>query len=162
MKGAIREMGLKLMKLILFLAVVVIIVGLVYFYVLKKDHVKNEEIVFSINLGDYYLNEIDYEKDGSYFESCGISLRDDNEFYINVGEGFGYHGKYKIENNIIICNANTYSGEYIEDEATDIVFRFKSISDNTLELISIDINDENKSKAMFDSNFEIGMTYSIK
>ena len=114
----------------------------------------------SVTLGKYNLNETNTERDGNYYKDCGIQIKENNEFYINVGEGFGYSGKYKIENNKLICQAEIYSGEHIESKSTDIVFSFEIVDKNTLKIIKIDINDKEQSDSIFAGCFEIGMTYS--
>ena len=53
------------------------------------------------------------------------------------------------------------SGKY-GSRSTDVIFTFKIISNNKLELSNIDINDSNSEKLVYKEGLTVGMTYSIK
>ena len=107
-----------------------------------------------MNYKTYFLNEINYEEEGYCNINEGISIDRENNFSMYIGEGFDILGKCKILNDEIICHADTYIGEHIEDKKIDMEFTFKIISDNTIELTKINNNSK------YPNPFQIGTTYS--
>ena len=81
-----------------------------------------------------------------------------------MGFGSWHSGKYEIKNNNLICKSTLLeweSGEY-GSRSTDVVFTFKIVNNNKLELSDIDINDNNSDKLVYKEGLTVGMTYSIK
>ena len=81
-----------------------------------------------------------------------------------MGWGVSHSGKYEIKDNNLICKSTLLEwegGAGDGNRKTDVVFTFKIINDNKLELSSIDINDKNTKNLIYNDGLTIGMTYSI-
>ena len=127
----------------------------------SKDTTKNN---YNLKLGNYTVNEIKEDEGGVTNEECGVKLTENNEFKIYMGWGVSHSGKYEIKDNNLICKSTLLEwegGAGDGNRKTDVVFTFKIINDNKLELSSIDINDKNTKNLIYNDGLTIGMTYSI-
>ena len=98
----------------------------------------------SLKRGEYTVDQVKLDGAGVSNEECGVKLQENNQFEIYMGYGSQHSGKYEIKDNSLICNSNlltSESGGYFENK-TDVVFTFKIINNNKLELSKIDINDK--------------------
>ncbi len=117
-----------------------------------------------LKMGTYTVNEIQSDENGVSNEECGVEIKENNEFKIYMGWGTWHSGKYEITDNSLICKSTLLeweSGDYGQKN-TNVIFTFKIINNNKLELTNIDINDTNNEKLIYEDGLTIGMTYSIK
>ena len=118
----------------------------------------------TLKLGNYTVDQVKEDEVGVSNEECGVKLQENNKFQIYMGFGSWHSGKYEIKNNNLICKSTLLeweSGEY-GSRNTDVVFTFKIVNNNKLELSNIDINDSNSEKLVYKEGLTVGMTYSIK
>lgn len=121
-----------------------------------------EEKKITLKKGKYTVNEVREDEAGVSNEECGVEIKEDKFFEIYMGWGSWHTGKYTIEDDKLICKSTVFeweSGGYGRKD-TDVVFTFKIIDDNTLELESIELND--KDGTVYEDGLEVGMTYSQK
>ena len=124
----------------------------------------NVNNITSLKLGKYTVDQVKLDEGGVSNEECGVKLQENNQFEIYMGYGSQHSGKYEIKDNNLICKSNlltSESGGYFENK-TDVVFTFKIINNNKLELSKIDINDKEHDKLVYPEGLTVGMTYSIK
>lgn len=132
------------------------------YYVIDK--IKTVEIT-ELELGNYTVNEIRADEAGVTNDGCGVELKENNEFIIYMGWGAWHNGKYKIEENQLICSSTVLEwdgGAGPGSKSTDVIFTFNIVSENKLQLAEIVINDTKNEKLVYKDGLEIGMTYSRK
>ena len=125
---------------------------------------ENVTTTTSLKLGAYTVDQVKLDEGGVSNEECGVRLLENNQFEIYMGWGAQHTGKYEIKDNNLICKSNlltSESGGYFEFK-TDVVFTFKIINNNKLELSKIDINDKEHERLVYPDGLTVGMTYSIK
>ena len=118
----------------------------------------------NLKLEKYSVDQVKLDEAGVSNEECGVRLLENNQFEIYMGWGSQHSGKYEIKDNNLICKSNlltSESGGYFEFK-TDVVFTFKIINNNKLELSKIDINDKEHERLVYPDGLTVGMTYSIK
>ena len=111
----------------------------------------NVNNITSLKLGKYTVDQVKLDEGGVSNEECGVKLQENNQFEIYMGYGSQHSGKYEIKDNNLICKSNlltSESGGYFENK-TDVVFTFKIINNNKLELSKIDINDKEHDKLVY-------------
>lgn len=116
-----------------------------------------------LELGNYTVNEIKKDEAGVPNVECGVTLKENNDFMIYMGWGAWHSGKYEIKNNQLICTSTLLEwdgGAGPGERETDVIFTFKIINEDKLQLSSIDIKDSNKEKLIYDEGLTVGMTYS--
>jgi len=88
-------------------------------------------------LGTYGYDVPQEVKDeyGAFYDEITIELLANKTFKYYYGEGSTLEGIYQIENNNIICKAQTIEGDYLDKQEINVNYTFK-YSDNTLELIN--------------------------
>ena len=131
------------------------------------NEVKNQEEAekkIVLKPGNYTVNEIREDEAGVTNEECGVEIKENKYFEIYMGWGAWHTGKYEIVDDELICKSTVFeweSGGYGRKD-TDVVFTFKILDENKLELKDIQINTEDKEGLVYDDGLEIGMTYSKK
>ena len=97
---------------------------------------------------------------------CGMKLKINNAFeFYNKETGYSHKGQYEIKDNNLICNSDSLiwgDSSYMHRDTENIVFTFKIINSDKLELSAIDNKDSNKDKLDYKDGLTIGMTFSIK
>ncbi len=123
-----------------------------------------EKNISSLKVGNYTVNEVKEDEAGISNEECGVKLKENNDFEIYMGWGTWHTGKYEIKDGNLICKSTLFKWENGEDGSrkTDVVFIFKIVNSNKLELTSIDVKDKNTEKLIYNDGLTIGMTYSVK
>lgn len=126
-------------------------------YYINKD--------FILSLGEYTVDEVKYDEAGVSNAGCGITLKENYEFKIYMGWGAWFTGTYEIMENKLICKAVVYEwdgGPGAGNRATDVVFTYKILNDNKVQLSNINDNDLEYQNNFYEEALSIGMTYSIK
>ena len=129
-----------------------------------KEEIETD-MPFELPLGEYTVNEIQLDDAEVSNEGCGVTLKENNSFVVDMGWGKWHSGNYEIKDDMLICRSNEVAwdgGGGPGERATDVVFNFRIINENKLELVSIDINDPDTEKLIYDDGLKIGMTYSKK
>lgn len=119
---------------------------------------------YSLDKGDYTVDEIIYDECGVSNEECGIELKENNEFEVYLGWGAWYTGKYEIKDNELICKTTTYrweGGGYGNREA-NVIFTYSIIDDNKLQLTNIEDLDTKYKNTFYEDALSLYMIYSIK
>lgn len=117
-----------------------------------------------LKTGNYTVNEVREDEAGVSNEECGVEIKENKYFEIYMGWGAWHTGKYEIVDDELICKSTVFeweSGGYGRKD-TDVVFTFKILDENLLELEDIEINDKENERVVYDDGLEIGMTYSKK
>ena len=163
-----KKIGLGTFVCMIIITIVVVVVMGMY---IGRNKENNEEFNNSVvdnnsavilSIGDYTVNEIKFDEAGVSNEECGITLLNNIEFYIYEGWGSMYSGKYKIENNKLICYVNEHSwdgGAGPGSEVVNITFTFEIIDKSTLKLYNIENRNNHN---IYPEGLILGMTYSIK
>ena len=118
----------------------------------------------AIKLGTYTVDQVKQDEVGISNEECGVELQENNKFQLYMEFGSWHSGKYEIINNNLICKSTLLeweSGGY-GNKNIDVIFTFKIVNNNKLELLDIHINDSDSEKLVYREGFTVGMTYSIK
>lgn len=118
----------------------------------------------TLKTGNYTVNEVREDEVGVSNEECGVEIKENKYFEIYMGWGAWHTGKYEIVDDELICKSTVFeweSGGYGRKD-TDVVFTFKILDENLLELEDIEINDKENERVVYDDGLEIGMTYSKK
>ena len=118
-----------------------------------------------LKTGNYTVDEVKYDEAGVSNAECGITLKENNEFKIYMGWGTWYSGKYEIKENKLICKAvlNEWDGgPGAGNRKTDVIFTYKILDNNKVQLSSIEDNDSEYQNNFYEEALSIGMTYSIK
>lgn len=119
----------------------------------------------ALELGEYFVNQIQTDESGVSNEDCSITLLENNAFHLYMGWGMWHEGSYDIQGAHLICRSNVFAwdgGPGAGSQLVDIVIRFEKISENKIRLVSIEDRDSEELGAISPAGFSIGMTYSLK
>lgn len=129
----------------------------------KESSMSNNK--YTLKLGNYKVNEVKVNDSGVSNEECEVKLKENNKFEIYMGWSAWHLGNYEIKECSLICYSNSRESQVGQERTktfTDVRFTIKILTDNKLELESIDIKDTNTEKLVFNEGLAVGMTYSIK
>ena len=117
-------------------------------------NLSNENV--NLENGNYIVQGYTVTPDAEYYGIESITISGENEFSVNLPLGTSYVGKYTIEGNSIICNAeketNEEGGGYREDPS-NYTFKFEIIDAENLKLTSVSDSS---------LNYTIGATYKLQ
>ena len=117
-------------------------------------NLSNENV--NLENGNYIVQGYTVTPDAEYYGIESITISGENEFSVNLPLGTSYVGKYTIEGNSIICNAeketNEEGGGYREDPS-NYTFEFEIIDAENLKLTSVSDSS---------LNYTIGATYKLQ
>lgn len=108
----------------------------------------------SLKNGTYFVQGVEPDPENYGIES--ITLSGDNEFSVSLPLGTSYIGKYEIEGNKLICNAQeetNLEGGGSAQNSVDYTFEFEIVDDENLVL--------NESTDDF-ITYTIGATYTLE
>lgn len=115
-------------------------------------------------LGFYAIDQVEKDEAGVSNEECGIYLKENNRAQIYMQFGFCHYGKYEIENDNLTFRSTLLASESGDQKITitDVVFTFKIVNSNKLQLLDINVNEKNKEYYDYENGFAIGNTYSME
>lgn len=169
-----QQKGKKVIILLIIIAVLVLIAVAAIFLRNPADRDKNETnsqtessqlISVVLKTGEYFVNEVRNSDNELSNADCSVKLLANNKFTLYMGWGQWYEGSYEIRDEYLNCRAMILEwdgGGGPGSESADVLFQFRIIDENKLELVAAENQDPASERHSFGEGFIIGMTYSKK
>lgn len=118
-----------------------------------------------LKTGEYFVNEVRNSDNELSNADCSVKLLANNKFTLYMGWGQWYEGSYEIRDEYLNCRAMILEwdgGGGPGSESADVLFQFRIVDENKLELVAAENQDPTSERHSFGEGFIIGMTYSKK
>lgn len=144
---------------------VIALVGTIMYYNTnnKKENIIQENEINDtenniIETGEYIFNvpQVLKEEMGNYYNGVSIEIIDSKNYNFYLEEGFYIKGKYTIDRESLICKAEVFGGEFLEEEKIEFECTFRINDNKNIELTKM-------SGEVFDSEIlKIGNTFTLR